>query len=138
MDVSTRVVLQGEKVAAAQPGETGALGDTFDNYLTDLTDLPDGVSENDLREAFSLFDPDGSGCISTAELQALLNAIGVTATAAEVADIVNEVDYDGSGQVNSSRYSPLLEANQLYVTPTLTPDGGPFSFERLSSANSSN
>ena len=54
---------------------------------------PDQVAE--LREAFNLFDTDGSGSISTAELGSVLSTLGEPAASEELNTIVNEIDKDG-------------------------------------------
>ena len=62
--------------------------------LTSLFQLtPDQVAE--LREAFNLFDTDGSGSISTAELGSVLSTLGEPAASEELNTIVNEIDKDG-------------------------------------------
>ena len=49
----------------------------------------------ELREAFNLFDTDGSGSISTLELGEVLATLGEPATEEELATIIAEVDKDG-------------------------------------------
>jgi len=48
-----------------------------------------------IREAFKLFDLDGNGTVSTAELGTVMRSLGQNPTDQELADIVNEVDRDG-------------------------------------------
>ena len=50
----------------------------------------------EFREAFALFDKDGDGTISTKELGTVMKSLGQKPTAAELADMINEVDADGS------------------------------------------
>lgn len=52
------------------------------------------------KEAFSLFDKDGDGSVSTAELGTVLRSLGVNPTASELQDMINEADADSSGTVN--------------------------------------
>ena len=49
----------------------------------------------ELKEAFSLFDKDGDGTISTKELAEMMRAIGRNPTDEEVKSMLNEVDTDG-------------------------------------------
>ncbi len=49
----------------------------------------------DFKEAFSLFDKDGTGYITTKELGALMRTLGQNPTEEELQDIINEVDFDG-------------------------------------------
>ena len=50
----------------------------------------------DYKRAFDLFDPDGDGTITTLELGTVMRVIGQNPTEAELQDMVNEVDEDGT------------------------------------------
>uniref|UniRef100_A0AAQ4RTN7 EF-hand domain-containing protein n=1 Tax=Gasterosteus aculeatus aculeatus TaxID=481459 RepID=A0AAQ4RTN7_GASAC len=61
----------------------------------------------EFKEAFSLFDKDGDGTITTKELGTVMRSLGQNPTEAELQDMINEVDemireadIDGDGQVN--------------------------------------
>ena len=49
----------------------------------------------EFKEAFSLFDKNGDGTISSKELGIVMRAIGQNPTEAELTDMINEVDADG-------------------------------------------
>jgi Ca2+-binding EF-hand superfamily protein len=53
------------------------------------------VSLSEFKEAFSLFDKDGDGCITTKELGTVMRSLGQNPTEAELQDMINEVDADG-------------------------------------------
>merc|ERR1711896_34064 len=49
----------------------------------------------EFKEAFSLFDKDGDGTITTKELGTWVRSLGQNPTEAELQDMINEVDADG-------------------------------------------
>eukprot|EP00965_Chrysotila_dentata_P017195 570490-Pleurochrysis_carterae.AAC.1 len=51
----------------------------------------------ELREAFDLFDTDGSGTIETRELQVALRALGFDSKKEKVRKMIADIDLDGSG-----------------------------------------
>ena len=52
-------------------------------------------SSTEFKEAFSLFDKDGDGTITTKELGTVMRSLGQNPTEAELQDMINEVDADG-------------------------------------------
>ena len=52
-------------------------------------------SPAEFRDAFSSFDKDGNGYITTKELAAILRSLGLNPTEHELCSIINEVDFDG-------------------------------------------
>lgn len=57
----------------------------------------------EFKEAFSLFDKDGDGTITTKELGTVMRSLGQNPTEAELQDMINEVDADGEGVNWSTR-----------------------------------
>ena len=53
----------------------------------------------ELREAFSLFDKDGSGTISNDELEVVMKSLGQNPTQSELTKMIQEVDVDGINYV---------------------------------------
>ena len=49
----------------------------------------------EIKEAFSVFDRDGSGAISAKELGMVMRSLGQNPTEQEVMNWVNQVDVDG-------------------------------------------
>ena len=47
------------------------------------------------KEAFSLFDKNGDGVITSKELGTVMRTLGQNPTEAEIRDMINEVDADG-------------------------------------------
>jgi calmodulin len=57
-------------------------------------------SEEEIREAFKVFDKDGNGFISAAELRHVMTNLGEKLSDEEVDEMVREADMDGDGQIN--------------------------------------
>ena len=73
----------------------------FQEFLTMMTHKMHNIdTEDEMREAFKLFDRDGNGYISPAELKQVMNNLGERLTEAEVDLMIREVDANGDGQVN--------------------------------------
>lgn len=62
----------------------------------------------EFKEAFSLFDKDGDGTITTKELGTVLRSLGQNPTQAELQDMINEVDADGNGTVDFPEFLTLV------------------------------
>ena len=56
--------------------------------------------EDDLRDAFQLFDRDSNGFISKRELTFVMTSLGEQMSDAAVENMIKEVDLDGDGRVN--------------------------------------
>ena len=54
---------------------------------------------SEFKEAFSLFDKDGDGTITTKELGTVMRSLGQNPTEAELQDMINEVDADGKWKI---------------------------------------
>lgn len=63
------------------------------NGLENINGLLFCITE--FKEAFSLFDKDGDGTITTKELGTVMRSLGQNPTEAELQDMINEVDADG-------------------------------------------
>nr|AAC68891.1 VU91C calmodulin [synthetic construct] len=62
----------------------------------------------EFKEAFSLFDKDGDGTITTKELGTVMRSLGQNPTEAELQDMINEVDVDGNHQIEFSEFLALM------------------------------
>lgn len=57
-------------------------------------------SEDELKEAFRVFDKDGNGFISADELRYAMTNLGDKLTNEEVDILIKEADLDGDGKIN--------------------------------------
>merc|ERR1712122_291430 len=58
--------------------------------------------------AFSLFDKDGDGTITTKELGTVMRSLGQNPTEAELQDMINEVDADGNGTIDFPEFLTMM------------------------------
>lgn len=62
----------------------------------------------EIHRTFALFDRDGDGCITAAELGEVLNALGQPTTPTELMAMVRTVDLDDSGTIEFNEFMALL------------------------------
>ena len=62
----------------------------------------------EFKEAFSLFDKDGDGTITTKELGTVTRSLGQNPTEAELQDMINEVDADGNGTTDFPEFFTMM------------------------------
>lgn len=68
--------------------------------------MKDTDSEEEIREAFKVFDRDNNGFISAAELRHVMTSIGEKLTDDEVDEMIREADQDGDGRIDCMQSSP--------------------------------
>ncbi|ODQ62506.1 hypothetical protein WICANDRAFT_76673 [Wickerhamomyces anomalus NRRL Y-366-8] len=80
----------------------------FSEFLALMSrQLKTNDSEQELLEAFKVFDKNGDGVISAAELKHVLTSIGEKLTDKEVDQMINEIS-DGSGEIDIKQFAALL------------------------------
>ena len=87
-----------------------ALGDAlFGAVLEEVPEEED--DEGDLKEAFRVFDEDGDGFISAAELQAVLKKLGLpeARSLASVQEMICNVDRNCDGRVDFGEFKNMMQ-----------------------------
>jgi len=90
------------KAAPAQPKKFRA-----DNFVRP------GLGEDEveeIKEAFDLFDNDGSGAISVNELTSAMQSLGFDVKHAVVYNMVSDLDADGSGEIEFGEFLDVMTA----------------------------
>ena len=67
---------------------------------------PEQIAE--FKYAFSLFDSNGDGVISTKELGTIMRSLGQNPTETELKDMIDEVDQDGSRCIDFPEFLTLM------------------------------
>ena len=70
--------------------------------------MKDTDSEEELKEAFKVFDKDGNGFISASELRHVMTNLGEKLTDEEVDEMIREADVDGDGQINYEEFVKMM------------------------------
>lgn len=64
--------------------------------------------EKELRDAFAVFDTDGSGSIDRRELKRLMKKLGQALTDAELDAMMAEVDTNGDGEISFEEFKAMM------------------------------
>lgn len=81
----------------------------FAEFLTMMArKMKDTDSEEEIREAFKVFDRDNNGFISSQELRHVMTSIGEKLTDEEVDMMIKEADANGDGRIDYNEFVQLL------------------------------
>merc|ERR1711981_771207 len=81
---------------------------------------PKEMSEDqkkEVKEAFDLFDTDGSGAIDAKELKVAMQALGFEPTNQEITKMVQEIDVDGNSTVEFEEFVEMMEGKMSGKDP---------------------
>ncbi|KAL8153707.1 hypothetical protein V2J09_011467 [Rumex salicifolius] len=70
-------------------------------------------TEEELKEAFKVFDKDQNGFISPTELRQVMMNLGEKLTDEEVEQMITEADLDGDGLVNYDEFVKMMTSSPL-------------------------
>ncbi|CAI8038001.1 Centrin-1 [Geodia barretti] len=66
--------------------------------------------KQEIREAFDLFDADGSGAIDAKELKVAMRALGFEPKKEEIRRMIADIDKDGSGTIDFNEFLHMMTA----------------------------
>ena len=79
--------------------------------------MRDTDTEEEMNEAFRVFDKDGNGVITAAELKQVMANLGENLTEEEVSEMIKEADTDGDGVVNLEGGDILFSTYFIFHPP---------------------
>ena len=94
--------MQGKRTALAKPRKR-----------TELTE----EQKQEIKEAFDLFDTDGSGTIDAKELKVAMRALGFEPRKEEIRKMIADVDRDGSGVIDFPDFLDMMTAKMAERDP---------------------
>lgn len=81
----------------------------FPSFLTIMArKMKDQDTEEDIIEAFRVFDKDGNGTISAAELRHVMTNLGEKLTDEEVDEMIREADVNGDGIIDYKEFTKII------------------------------
>lgn len=84
----------------------------FDEFLTltakFLVEEDTEAMQEELREAFRMYDKEGNGYIPTSALREILRALDDKLTNDELDEMIAEIDTDGSGTVDFDEFMEMM------------------------------
>lgn len=91
--------------------ETGRVNfDQFANIAANflIEDEDAEAMQQELKEAFRLYDREGNGYITTSTLKEILGALDDKLTNDDLDGMINEIDADGSGTVDFEEFMEMM------------------------------
>merc|ERR1719192_1944112 len=67
------------------------------------------AEDKELQHAFEMFDVDGNGQISRAELEGTLKKLGENLNKAQLDKLLSEADLDGDGEINFEEFKAMMK-----------------------------
>merc|ERR1711959_613848 len=99
----------GTVIRALGKNPTGDGTVDFPAFLTIMArKMKDTDTEEDIIEAFRVFDKDGAGVISAAELRHVMTNLGEKLTDEEVDEMIREADVHGDGVIDYREFTKII------------------------------
>lgn len=92
--------MSSKKISSA----AGARKNNKSSAPVELTD----EQRQEIREAFDLFDTDGSGSIDAKELKVAMRALGFEPKKEEIRKMISDVDKNGSGNIDFDEFLTMM------------------------------
>lgn len=83
-------------------------------------------ADEEIREAFKVFDKNGDGYVEVAELRQVVQGLGEPLSEADLQEMIKEADTDGDGRIS---YQEYVENTEKKPKKTLSFDFGGFNID---------
>ncbi|XP_060602173.1 neo-calmodulin-like [Ruditapes philippinarum] len=81
----------------------------FEEFVTLMSKkFTEEATENDIREAFKVFDPDNLGYILSSDLRHIMTTKGDKMSDDEVDEMIEDADLDGDGHIEYEEFVKML------------------------------
>eukprot|EP01115_Flamella_aegyptia_P003137 TRINITY_DN150_c0_g1_i2.p1 TRINITY_DN150_c0_g1~~TRINITY_DN150_c0_g1_i2.p1 ORF type:complete len:149 (-),score=67.93 TRINITY_DN150_c0_g1_i2:259-705(-) len=81
----------------------------FPEFLTVMSkSMKPAASEEEIKEAFRVFDKEGDGMVSASELRHVMTNLGEKLTEDEIDEMIREADDDGDGQIKYAEFVRMM------------------------------
>ncbi|CAD5118233.1 unnamed protein product [Dimorphilus gyrociliatus] len=77
--------------------------------------VDEGDSEDDIRDAFRLFDREGNGYLAVEEIKHVMQTLGELMSELEINEMLSEANVDSEGQVNYEGIA-LIYSYYMYIS----------------------
>nr|GMC97386.1 putative calcium-binding protein CML19 [Ipomoea batatas] len=95
-----------EAILRMGSGPDGLLG--FEEFVRLLEDGRDEDKARDLKEAFSMYEMDGCGCITPKSLKRMLSRLGESRTIDDCKNMIAHYDLNGDGLLNFDEFKVMM------------------------------
>merc|ERR1719482_1835499 len=79
----------------------------------------DAAQEAELRQAFELFDKDGSGTIDQPELGAVMSSLGMELSDSDLATLYAQMDPSGDGTIDFAEFCDVMAPDPTPEPPSM-------------------
>ena len=118
-DLGTVMQSLGEHLTEAELQDLIDKVDGHGNGVVDFSDfrtmmaqkMQDADSEEEIRQAFRVFDRNGNGFISPDEFRYVMTSLGEKLTEEEFDQMFTDADLNGDGQINYEEFVTMMTSN---------------------------
>ncbi|KAJ3141449.1 hypothetical protein HK100_006666 [Physocladia obscura] len=99
----------GELIKEVDTGKRGSVD--FPEFLTMMArKLKDGDNAADIKAAFRMFDPKGTGFVNASELRHVLTSMGEKLSRDEVEEMIRDANVDAQGRIQMDDFMRVMLA----------------------------